>query len=339
VDGDRECGRHVNLELPDPMTPPDCDLRGMPFMPLETGRLMDSDLFILSTGDQFKAAVALWCKSWNQIPGGSLPDNDQILEALSGSKVWKKVREMALRGWVKCSDGRLYHPVVAQNAIQAWESRVEHRDTNESRNERQARWRKKVKEMSELLRSVGVTPPMNASLAELERLVLLHVDGNVDAKTSTGSSTGTSPETSTVADSETANKRRDSKGTVKKKRGAKAPLSASQPTWMLALIGLWHEVLPELPGVVVMNAEREQAANDFRHWVLTTPRRDGTPRATNDEEFLAWTRDYFERARLNDFIMGRGPRSPGHENWRCPFEWLLSAKGMQKVIEQTSEHA
>ncbi|PSL86634.1 hypothetical protein C7T35_01305 [Variovorax sp. WS11] len=318
------------------MTPADCDLRGMPFMPLETVRLLDSDLFILSSGDQFKAAVALWCKSWNQIPGGSLPDNDQILEALSGSKVWKKVREMALRGWVKCSDGRLYHPVVAQNAIQAWESRVDHRETNESRNERQARWRKKVKEMSELLRSVNVTPPMNASLAELERLVLLHVDNHVDGQTSTEAST----QASLVDDSETANKRRDSKGTGKgKKRGAKAPTSAGLPTWLQALIDLWHEVLPELPGVVVMNAEREQAAKDFRHWVLTTPRRDGTPRANDDVEFLAWTRDYFERARHNDFIMGRGARSPGHENWRCPFEWLLSAKGMQKVIEQTTEAA
>lgn len=123
----------------------------------------------------------------------------------------------------------------------------------------------------------------------------------------------------------------------RRKKGAKAPSSAPMPTWMQALVDLWHEVLPELPGVEVMNAERVQVLTDFRQWVLTTNRRDGTPRATNDEELLAWTRNYFERARHNDFLMGRGKRSPEHQNWRCSIEFLLSSKGMQKVIEQTEE--
>lgn len=114
-------------------------------------------------------------------------------------------------------------------------------------------------------------------------------------------------------------------------------MSANLPTWMQALVDLWHEVLPELPGVDVMNQERIQAAVDFRDWVLASRRRDGTARATNDEEFLVWAREFFGRARLSDFIMGRGKRSEEHKNWRCSFEWLLSAKGMQKVIEQTEE--
>lgn len=129
---------------------------------------------------------------------------------------------------------------------------------------------------------------------------------------------------------------RGEKRRVEKKRGAKAPLSADAlPTWMQALIDLYHEVLPELPGAVVMNAERDQALRDFRDWVLSTKRPDGTPRATTDDEMLSWTRDYFDRARHNDFIMGRGPKSPEHKNWRCSIEFLLSSKGMQKVIEQT----
>lgn len=121
----------------------------------------------------------------------------------------------------------------------------------------------------------------------------------------------------------------------RKKKGAKAPLSAELPTWMQGLIDLWHEILPELPGVAVMNADRQQAARDFRDWVLTSKRKDGTHRATTDDEMLAWARDFFTRARSNDFLMGRGPKSPDHQNWRCSFEYLLSAKGMQKVIEQT----
>ncbi len=318
-------------ELPEPLTPPDCNLRGLPFMPLEVQRLLDSDLFILSTGDQFKAAVALWCKSWGQLPGGSLPDNDLLLEGLSGSKCWKKVKEVALRGWIKCSDGRLYHPVVAENAVKAWESREDHRETSEGKNERQKRWRERIKTLSAQLRDSGVTPPMNASLAELERLISVHVDKRVDGYVDDSTST----KVSTVDNSETANK---SKGQGKSKgikKGAKAPLSAELPTWMQALIDLWHEILPELPGVAVINAERQQAARDFRDWVLTSRRKGGTPRATNDAEFLDWTREFFNRARANDFVMGRGPRSVDHQNWRCSFEWLISAKGMQRVIEQT----
>lgn len=99
-------------------------MRGLPFMPLDTVRLLDSDLFALSTGDEFKAATALWCKSWQQVPGGSLPDDERVLCHLSGSgSRWKRVRDMALRGWVKCSDGRLYHHVIAEKALEAWSHR------------------------------------------------------------------------------------------------------------------------------------------------------------------------------------------------------------------------
>lgn len=321
-------------EMLDPMTPADCNLRGLPFMPLEVQRLLDSDLFILSTGDEFKAAVALWCKSWGQVPGGSLPDSDKLLEGLSGAKSWKRVREMALRGWIKCSDGRLYHPVVAENAIKAWEGREDHRETSEGRNERQKRWRDRVKHLSAQLRDAGITPPMNASMAELERLVATHVDKRVDANVDKKTSTSVS----TVDDSETANKGKCKGKGIKK--GAKAPMSADTlPTWMDSLVNLYHEVLPELPGVRVMDKEREQAIRDFWDWVMTTKRPGGAPRATNEQEALEWTRDYFNRARGNDFIMGRGPKSPGHESWRCPIEYLLSAKGMKKVIEETREAA
>lgn len=110
------------------------------------------------------------------------------------------------------------------------------------------------------------------------------------------------------------------------------------PTWMTGLVDLYHEVLPELPGVRVMDKARDQALRDFRDWVLTSKRPDGSPRATNDSEVLGWAREYFGRARSNDFIMGRGPRSPEHKNWRCSIEYLLSSRGMKKVIEETAEH-
>jgi hypothetical protein len=90
-------------------------------MPLEVPRLLDSDLVALSTGDEFKAAFILWAKSWSQLPAASIPDDDRILAKWVGFPLseWLALREMALRGWVLCTDGRLYHPVVADLAISA----------------------------------------------------------------------------------------------------------------------------------------------------------------------------------------------------------------------------
>lgn len=95
-------------------------------MPLDVVRLRDSGIAVHASGDGFRAAVLLWCASWHQLPAGSLPDDDAILAQLAGYgrvvKEWKKVRNEAMRGWFKCSDGRLYHPVVVEKAIEAWQS-------------------------------------------------------------------------------------------------------------------------------------------------------------------------------------------------------------------------
>lgn len=123
----------MDTNLPEPMTGADCDLRGMPYMPLDIVRLFDSDLYALSSGDEFKAALTLWGKAFLQVPAGSLPSDDRILAHLSGAGVrWAKLRPMALRGWVLCSDGRLYHPVVSEKARDAWRIRCERRTRTEA---------------------------------------------------------------------------------------------------------------------------------------------------------------------------------------------------------------
>lgn len=112
-----------------PLVPAEVDLRGLPWMPVDTVRLLDSDLWALSTGEELKAALKLWCKAWQQVPAASLPDDDRILASLSGSgRMWSKLRPMALRGFVRCTDGRLYHPVIAEKAMEAWEHRRAQRD-------------------------------------------------------------------------------------------------------------------------------------------------------------------------------------------------------------------
>jgi hypothetical protein len=110
---------------PQPFTPPDCDLRCFAWMPLDVVRLRDSDLAVLANGDAFRAAVFLWCAAWHQVPAASLPNDDRLLANLAGFgrdlKSWEAVKADALRGFVECSDGRLYHPVVAEKALESYE--------------------------------------------------------------------------------------------------------------------------------------------------------------------------------------------------------------------------
>lgn len=117
--------------LPEPMTPADCDLQDFSFMPLHVARLRDSDLASEVEPEAAWYAVLLWAASWHQLPAASLPDNDAVLTKLVGLgrdlKTFRKHRDGALRGFVKCADGRLYHPVVAEQAMIAWNGKLEQR--------------------------------------------------------------------------------------------------------------------------------------------------------------------------------------------------------------------
>lgn len=157
--------------LPDPLTPPDCDLRGLPYMPLDVIRLIDSDMFAETTGDEFKAAVALWCKSWTQVPAASLPNKDMVLAHLSGNAAkWKRIKEGAMRGWILCSDDRWYHPVVAEKALAALPGREEFNHKRSAEAERKAREREDRKALFEVLRGHGVVPDWNVSTKALRSL-------------------------------------------------------------------------------------------------------------------------------------------------------------------------
>lgn len=102
-----------------------------------------------------------------------------------------------------------------------------------------------------------------------------------------------------------------------------------------AVVDLYHEVLPELPRVRVMNDSRGRIITSRWRWVLTSKKSDGTRRAETAEEALAWLRQFFEFARQNDFVMGRGYRDPKHSNWQADIEYLLSDRGLKQVVEKT----
>jgi uncharacterized protein YdaU (DUF1376 family) len=126
-------------ELPAPLVPPEVDLSRLDGFMLNTVRLLGSELVALSTGDEFKAALLLWCRAWKQRPACSLPDDDRILASFAGNLPlarWKKIKTVALRGFVKCADGRLYHRVLAEDAIRAAKAQKQRQDAIRKRWER-----------------------------------------------------------------------------------------------------------------------------------------------------------------------------------------------------------
>lgn len=180
----------TNETLPAPLTPPECDLRGLEWMPLDVMTVIDSDLFTTSTGDEFKAAFALWCKSWRQVPAGSLPNDEKALAELSRAKNWKKVRDKAMHNWVLCSDGRYYHPVVSKKALEALPSRqeFEHKKTAEA--QRKERERADRKALFALLREHGIVPPYDTKTTALRELAKPFVTPPSQDRDVTGSVTG-----------------------------------------------------------------------------------------------------------------------------------------------------
>jgi hypothetical protein len=118
-------------DLPAPLVPADCDLRGYEFMPLFGHKLFGSDFYARATDAEFRAAIRLWWSAWQQCPAGSLPTDDAALALLAdyGRDVrgFQKVRSVALDGFILCSDGRLYHPVLCAEAAFAYERRVKER--------------------------------------------------------------------------------------------------------------------------------------------------------------------------------------------------------------------
>jgi hypothetical protein len=147
--------------MTDPLTPPDCDLRDYPWMPLDCGRLLTSETWVLGNSDEKVAALTLWLKSWHQVPAGSLPSNDKMLHALSeaGGR-WSRVRDHALRGWVLCSDGRLYHPVVAEKANESWQMKLARKARTEAARAAKADRRSSLSAFPQSDVTVSVTEPV-----------------------------------------------------------------------------------------------------------------------------------------------------------------------------------
>jgi hypothetical protein len=114
-------------QLPKPPIPTGVDLHDFSFTPIFRTQLFRSAFHARASDAEWRAGVTLWLKSWDQMPAGSLPDDDvelcRLAEFGRDQRTWKRVKAMALHGWYICDDSRLYHRVVAEGVLAAYARR------------------------------------------------------------------------------------------------------------------------------------------------------------------------------------------------------------------------
>jgi hypothetical protein len=91
-------------------------------MPLLTDRLTRSVFMRITSNAELGAALRLWVQAWGERPSGSVPNDPRWLADVSklGDR-WSSHAEVVLRGFVTCSDGRLYHKVICEIARRRFE--------------------------------------------------------------------------------------------------------------------------------------------------------------------------------------------------------------------------
>lgn len=162
-------------EIPAPLTPADCDLQDFPFMPLMVGRLRKSKAWVKARRNPALGfyMINLWASAWHDVPAGSLEDDEDVLAdaAMCDPSKWAKVRDEAMRGWIKCSDGRLYHPVVCERVIDAWAAKTDRQEKNDHERDRKRVEREERAKHFATLKAAGIHKPWNTNLSDLREAI------------------------------------------------------------------------------------------------------------------------------------------------------------------------
>jgi hypothetical protein len=129
-------------------------------------------------------------------------------------------------------------------------------------------------------------------------------------------------------------KRRELHKEAKASSSLGATKRPSVPCPYEAIVEAYHSALPMLPRVRVMDEKRKTAMRKRWAWVLSSSKADGTARATNGDEALAWFAAFFDRAGHSGWLTGRTP-GRGHEGWTADLDFLMTDRGLKAVVERT----
>jgi hypothetical protein len=105
---------------------------------LDMERIQQSDTWALATREMRPWLLMLWAMAWEQRPAGSFTSDDAIIAARIGMDIrqFAAHRDILMRGWKLHSDGRIYHPVIAEQVIAHLEYRNREADRKRSYREK-----------------------------------------------------------------------------------------------------------------------------------------------------------------------------------------------------------
>lgn len=352
-------------ELPAPLVDARVDLRDFQFLPLDVVRLRDSSLTIEASGDEFRAAVLLWCAAWHQLPAASLPSSDRALSTYAGYgrndiKGWQKVRDGALRGFIECSDGRLYHCVLAEKANESWEGKLHHRHRKECDRMKKAAQRAKIDVVFPTYDQWKANfYATNSDRWEQNSRDVPDVSTGTDLGHEAGHGKGRSEghggdEGGEVPDTSPAIKgqgegqgqgldksslRSDSSSAAPKPPSSDARQRSLAMAERLAAVtsdamAAYNSIMAKPAGLLA--AATEIGVDKKRKWVqrCIPIARQICIRDYNSEQITAefWG-DYFTACNADDFKSGRQKPGSSHQNWVPDFEYLTRDETMLDVFE------
>lgn len=131
-------------ELPEYPIPKGERLESHSFFLFHYQRWLESDLFTMGDWDVQGVALALWCKSQNQDPVGTLPHSHRHIAARLGMSIedWERFMRRdpnPLHNWTPClveNEVRLMHPVVTEVVKAAYEGHVKSDDRRDADKDR-----------------------------------------------------------------------------------------------------------------------------------------------------------------------------------------------------------
>lgn len=317
------------IALPAPLTPADCNLQDFTFMPLDVARLRDSDLAAYQAPEACWAAVLLWAAAWHQVPAASLPDDDRFLAKAAGYgrvvNEWMKVREGALHGWIKCADGRLYHPVVAQKAMESWRAKLHHAWKKECDRIRKANKQRESEGKPSLPfppEPMSETQPIPQESEGVPSESRSHSEGTDETDAGNPRENALKGQGEGQGQGELTSKATTPDGVVVASQAGNLSASRPQPAARpecphQQIIALYHELLPECPQVRDWTPARQQQLR--ARW-------NEDPRRQN----LGYWRQFFEYVKKCGFLVGRGA---GDRPFVADLEWLTKSKNFTKIRE------
>ncbi len=337
-------------------------------MPVVIRRLLQSDTWVLGTDSERSAAIALWLESWHQIPAASLPNNDRMLAHLAQSRSWNRVKKHVMAGFTLCNDGRWYHPVVSEKALESWIEKLLALLTGSIGNAK--RWGIEVDvdaKKEQLISAIAMLRALSPDSKVLKKKGLLTLlaalanppngQDSEDTPDSAPNRPPIGPLPEKHADAIAIDIDIDIDRDSLFKRGSSRGPSAGADELPLLLVdehgnstvdppGPTNPPAAPIPncdhkGVLALWAELMPGNPQPRRW---TPTRSGhlqarwrelfaEGKAHNAEEALAWFAKFFRYLAKSRFLTGRAIGSNGRPPFQAQLDWVMRPENFANCIE------